>query len=149
MKNETKTILDVSGMSRDEIFDYLVVCMRDRGLYEGSLDPAIMVLAGLMDTYQKAYDNFVGDMTHEEKSREDNVRVVLNPTFTVMATLGEQIRKYMRDLGLVVAKPAGFVSQEKDKMPSQGDKLTTMLGMVAQPRMAVYKKAAKKKKEAE
>lgn len=144
MKQGTKTILDVSGMSRDEIFDCLVVCMRDRGLYEESLDPAIMVLSGLIETYQKAYDNFVNDMTHEEFSRENNSRTVLNPTFAVISTLGEQIRKYMRDLGLVVAKPAGFVSQEKETcVPNQGDKLTTMLGMVAQPRIAVYKKNKK------
>lgn len=141
---------DISGMSRIEIYECLKECMQDRGLYEKSLDPAITMLASLFKTYMEAYEDFLDRMTYDETSREGNSRTILNPTFQVQATLSEQIRKYMRDLGLVVAKPAGFVSQSKGKdVPNQGDKLTTMLDMVAQPRMSVYKKTTRKKKEAE
>lgn len=139
--------MDVGGMSRDELFDYLVACAQDRGLYDSSLDPALMTLAGMMYAYQRYFEQVVAEPVIESETTGGAPKPLLNPAFNAMAMLGEQIRKYMRDLGLVVAKPAGFVSQEKETAPaSQGDKLTTMLGMVAQPHMAVYKRPTAKKK---
>lgn len=140
----SKTALDFSGMSREEIFDYLVVCMRDRGLYEESLDPALMVLAGMCYAYQCYYDKTVASPVIYSETTGGAPKPLLNPAFNALSVLGEQIRKYLRDLGLVVAKPAGFVSQSKEVAPtSQGDKLAAMLETVAQPRMAVYKKRVK------
>lgn len=140
----SKTALDFSGMSREEIFDYLVVCMRDRGLYEESLDPALMVLAGMCYAYQCYYDEAVASPVICSETTGGAPKPLLNPAFNALSVLGEQIRKYLRDLGLVVAKPAGFVSQSKEVAPtSQGDRLTAMLETVAQPRMAVYKKRVK------
>lgn len=140
-KEKKKTMLDVTSMSRDEIFDYLVACARDRGLYDSSLDPAIMTLAGMMYAYQRYYEEVTAEPVIVSETTGGAPKPLLNPAFTALATLGEQIRKYMRDLGLVVAKPAGFVSQEKEIAPtSQGDKLSTMLEMVARPRMTMYKR---------
>lgn len=147
MSKKEKTIMDVAGMSRDEIFDYLVVCVRDRGLYDSSLDPAIMSLAGMLYVFQRYFEQVVAEPVIDSETTGGAPKPLLNPAFTAMATLGEQIRKYMRDLGLVVAKPAGFVSQEKEVAPtSQGDRLSTMLEMVTRPRMTVYKRAAAQKK---
>lgn len=134
-------MLDVTGMSREEIFDCLVGCARDRGLYDSSLDPAFVTLAGMMFAYQRYYEEVVASPVVKSATTGGAPKPLLNPAFTAMATLGEQMRKYMRDLGLVVAKPAGFVSQEKEIAPtSQGDRLTTMLEMVGQPKVAVYKR---------
>lgn len=145
-RDAEKTMLDVTGMSRDEIFDCLIACARDRGLYDSSLDPAFVTLAGMMFAYQRYYEEVVASPVVESKTTGGAPKPLLNPAFTAMATLGEQIRKYMRDLGLVVAKPAGFVSQEKDVAPtSQGDRLTTMLEMVGQPKVAVYKRVKSEK----
>lgn len=140
-KDGDKTMLDVTGMSREEIFDCLVGCARDRGLYDSSLDPAFVTLAGMMFAYQRYYEEVVASPVVKSATTGGAPKPLLNPAFTAMATLGEQMRKYMRDLGLVVAKPAGFVSQEKEIAPtSQGDRLTTMLEMVGQPKVAVYKR---------
>lgn len=139
-------VMNVSGMSRDELFVYLVACARDRGLYESSLDPALMTLAGMVYAYQRYYEQVVAEPVIDSETTGGAPKPLLNPAFNAMSVLGEQIRKYLRDLGLVVAKPAGFVSQEKEVAPtSQGDKLTTMLGIVAQPRMSVYKRPPKRK----
>lgn len=145
---KSSNIFSVDGMSRGEIFEHLKGCMQERGLYEESLDPAILMLAGLMETYQKYFDEVKEERVIRSETTGGAPKPLLNPAFNAMSMLAEQIRKYMRDLGLVVAKPAGFVSQDKDTgVPNQNDKLTTMLGMVARPRMAVYKKTRKKQAE--
>lgn len=136
------TTFELTG-TQEEIYASLVSSMKERGLYEESLTPSIVMLASLIRTYNNAYDEVCDQVTYTEISREEKERHVINPAFQAMATLSEQIRKYMRDLGLVVAKPAGFVSQSKEPSPNQGDKLSSMIEMVSHPKMSVYKKAKK------
>lgn len=126
-------------MTREEITDELRQCMKERGVYDESLEPAMRILATQMHAYQVAATEVEAEMVIAETSREDDLRRRVNPAFTVMSTLGEQIRKYMRDLGLVVAKPAGYVSKEKDTAPKSGDRLTSLMEAITEPKAKVYK----------
>lgn len=126
-------------MTKEQHLEELRECMKQRGVYDTSLEPAMGMLAELMHTYDGAAAEVNEEMIVSETSREDDLRRRLNPAFTIMSTLGEQIRKYMRDLGLVVAKPAGFVSQEKDTAPKTGDRLLNMVEAITAPKPIVYK----------
>lgn len=118
-------------MTKEEYIVELRQSMKARGVYDKSLEPAIGMLASLMAVYDEATGTVTGKVLITQTSREGDDRAILNPAFQAMATAGEQIRKYMRDLGLVVAKPAGFVSQEKDNAPKEGDKLMSVISMVS------------------
>lgn len=135
-------------MTKEEIITMLKDSMEARGVYDVSLNPAIDMLASLMIVYNEAVEAVGADITILQTSREGDDRTILNPAFQAMATTGEQIRKYMRDLGLVVAKPAGFISQEKDPTPKQGDKLMNMMELVSHPKPRLYKGGKKKETEA-
>lgn len=115
-------------------------CLEGKGLYDPTLDPAIKTLASIMERYDDVHDAVGKEILITQISREGDVRHMLNPAATLEVQLAEQIRKYMRDLGLVVAKPAGFVSQEKDTRPRNGDKLVTLLSSIEQPKAKLYKK---------
>lgn len=127
-------------MKKEKHFEELKMCMEDKGLYDPTLDPAIRTLASVMERYDEVHAAVGREMLVEQESREGDRRVLLNPAAQFEVSLGEQIRKYMRDLGLVVAKPAGFVTQEKDSRPRSGDKLVTMLEKMDQPKVQLYKR---------
>lgn len=133
MKTKMKTKEDYYIILRD--------AMDERGVYDESLDPAINVLSGIMAAYDKAQESVIKDgLIYTEESREGNIRHVTNPAFLLMNQLSEQIRKYMRDLGLVVAKPAGFVSTEKDTTTRPGDSLKAMIETLNAPQPKKYRK---------
>ena len=115
--------------------------LEGRGLYDESLEPAIGVLSGLLcrlETIRKSIDEN-GTMI-EQVSREGNVRQLLNPAVSAEISCVEEVRKYFRDLGLSVAKPAGFVNQEKDARPRTGDRLVSLMEGLGDSRPSYYKK---------
>lgn len=125
-----------------EIFARLVEAMEERGLYDESLDPAIRMLASVMELYEQAHKAVGDELLIVQTSREGEKRVIINPAFQAESVCAEQIRKYMRDLGLVVAKPAGMVSREKDTRPRSGDKLVTLMEAMENPRPRLYRRKA-------
>lgn len=133
-------------MEKEEILEMIKESMEARGVYDKSLDPAVSMLASLMSTFEQASEEVNGNITVEQTITDGYIRKVVNPALQPMLTTSEEIRKYMRDLGLVVAKPAGFVSQEKDSAPKQGDRLMSMMELVSHPKPRIYK--CGKKKEA-
>lgn len=126
-------------MTTKKHYEELRQCLEAKGLFDDSLDPAVRTLAGLMERYDKAHAEVGRQLLITQTSREDNPRTILNPAAQLEIQLAEEIRKFMRDLGLVVAKPAGFVSQEKDSRPRNGDKLVSMMEQIEQP-VKLYKK---------
>lgn len=126
------------------IFGQLVEAMEERGLYDESLDPAITMLASVMELYEQAHEAVGKELLIVQTSREGEKRVIINPAFQAESVCAEQIRKYMRDLGLVVAKPSGMVSREKDTRPRPGDKLVALMETMEAPRPRLYRKKAAK-----
>lgn len=76
-------------------------------------------------------------------SREGNPRTILNPAVSAEIQCTEEIRKYFRDLGLSVAKPAGFVNQEKDARPRTGDRLVSLMEGLGGQKPTLYRKKEK------
>ena len=132
-KEETKK------KTKEDYYLILRDAMDERGVYDTSLDPAVKILAGLMVTYDDLQGETESGLILNEYSREGNVRHVTNPAFQLIQSVTEQIRKYMRDLGLVVAKPAGFVSTEKDNT-RPGDSLKAMIETLNAPQPKKYSK---------
>lgn len=116
--------------------------LESRGLYDPSLEPAIGVLAGLLCRLDSIRESIDRDGTMIESiTREGNTRMSLNPAVQAEISCTEEVRKYFRDLGLAVAKPAGFVNQEKDSRPRSGDRLVSLMESLGSSRPAVLKRA--------
>lgn len=110
------------------------------GRYRDGYGLAIRQLAVELALYDSVLEALGKDITVEEVSREGNPRLNLNPAFNVLGQLGEQIRKLMRDLGLVVAKPAGYTGVERVD-PARTDTLTAMLEDAAGGVPKLYRRA--------
>lgn len=115
--------------------------LEGRGLYDESLEPAISVVAGLLTRLDAVRKSIEEDGTMlEQVSREGNTRRYLNPAVQCEVQITEEIRKYFRDLGLSVAKPAGFVNQEKDARPRTGDPLMNLMQSLGSAKPKTMKK---------
>lgn len=117
----------------------IVKALQQRGLYEESLDLAIETLASLLETNEAAKILIEQEPVIVQYSREGSERRIANPATQLYLSTTEEIRKYMRDLGLVVAKPAGFVAQEKDDHPRQGDSLNALLTTISNTKPKEFK----------
>lgn len=118
--------------------------MEARGLYDESLEPAIGVLAGLLCRLDTIRESIAEEGTMlTVVSREGNPRTILNPAVSAEIQCTEEIRKYFRDLGLSVAKPAGFVNQEKDARPRSGDRLVSLMEGLGGQKPTLYKRKDK------
>lgn len=128
---------------KDYYAGQLRLAMEGLGRYDENYGPAIRQLASAMEQYDRAVEAIGEDLVVETESREGDRRLLLNPAFQAVNILGEQIRKWMRDLGLVVAKPAGYTGQEKDRSGAKVDAFATMLSDMAHPKVRLYKRSAK------
>lgn len=118
--------------------------LEGRGLYDESLEPAIGVLAGLMYRLDTIRESVAEEGTMlTVVSREGNPRSVLNPAVQAEIQCTEEILKYFRDLGLSVAKPSGFVNQEKDARPRTGDRLVSLMEGLGGQKPTLYRKKEK------
>ena len=114
-------------MNKVDYQQNIISALTERGLYDESLDLAIETLAGLLETHERVEAELVNEPYITQYSREGDERRLANPMSNLYVSTTEAIRKWMRDLGLVVAKPAGYVAQEKDDRPRQGDSLNCVL----------------------
>lgn len=129
-----------------EIHDDLVECMVGRGLYEEALEPMIWDLAALKERFAQVNEAMSEGMEINNKSREGKDRIKVSPAASLLVPIAEEIRKYMRDLGLAVAKPAGFVATEKDPRSPAGDKLMSMMAVIGGKKKKEFKMTKKAKK---
>lgn len=128
------------GKKRKDYAGQVRAAMVGLGRYSENYDPAIGQLASAMEQYDKAVETVGENLVIEQVSREGESRAVLNPAFNAVSVLGDQIRKWMRDLGLVVAKPAGYTGQERDGA-ARGDALAAMLAEMGPGKPRLYKRA--------
>lgn len=128
-------------MTKTDYIGKIREALEERGVYDESLDITIEKLAMLYEQFDKASAVVGDEMVITQKSREGDERQLLNPAAPFLSTLAELIRKYNRDLGLMVAKPAGFIAQEKDTRPRSGDNLMSIMERIEQPKAKKYKRA--------
>lgn len=128
-------------MTKTDYIGKIREALEERGIYDESLDITIEKLAMLYDQFDRACEVVSGEMVVHQISREENERQLLNPVAPYLGTLAELIRKYSRDLGLMVAKPAGFIAQEKDTRPRSGDNLMSIMERIEQLKAKKYKRA--------
>lgn len=129
-----------------EFHDELVECMVGRGLYEETLEPMIWDLAALKERFAQVNEAMSEGLEINNKSREGKDRIKVSPAASLLVPIAEEIRKYMRDLGLAVAKPAGFVATEKDPRSPAGDKLMSMMAVIGGKKKKEFKMTKKTKK---
>lgn len=129
-----------------DIHDELVECMVGRGLYEETLEPMIWDLTALKERFAQVNEAMSEGLEINNKSREGKDRIKVSPAASLLVPIAEEIRKYMRDLGLAVAKPAGFVGTEKDPRSPAGDKLMSMMAVIGGKKKKEFKMTKKAKK---
>lgn len=132
---------NTNKMGKTEYVEKIRAALEARGVYDESLDITIGKLAMLYEQFDEASAVVGDEMVITQKSREGDERQLLNPAAPFLSTLAELIRKYNRDLGLMVAKPAGFIAQEKDTRPRSGDNLMSIMERIEQPKVRKYKRA--------
>ena len=128
-----------------DIHDELVECMVGRGLYEETLEPMLWDLAALKVRFSQVNAAMAESLEINNKSREGKDRIKVSPAASLLVPIAEEIRKYMRDLGLAVAKPAGFVATEKDPRSPAGDKLMSMMAVIGGKKKREFKMGKKEK----
>ena len=95
--------------------DIIRVALKKKNRYEDSLELTIHMLACCLSRYaqiQSALDK--DDLVCVSTSREGNDRYSVNPLFVMQEHMGEQIRKYLRELKLTLTLGASGEKEEED-----------------------------------
>lgn len=114
-------------MNKEEWKESIIKACMDAGTYEPFFDATIDTLAQIMESRDKAHEQFVTSgsaptIIHVNKAKEKNV--VKNPILVMELDLNSQALAYWRDLGLT---PAGLkklnADAVKEKNSSNFEKL--------------------------
>ena len=95
--------------------------LEQKGKYNESLEITIHMLASSLTRYAEirtALDD--DDLVVKTLSRENNAKYSINPLFVMQEHMGEQIRKYLRELRLT---NAGASSEEEEGSSNELGKL--------------------------
>lgn len=84
-----------------KIYNYLVDLLKQKGLFDNSLEVQILNVSCQIYQYQKLINAFVGtDSVIEPTKTEKGYKYSRNPLTTDLINLSESLRKNLRELGL-------------------------------------------------
>lgn len=94
-----------------KIYNYLVELMKDKGLFDNSLEIQIMNVSCQIFQLQKLINAFVHtDSTAEPLKTDKGYKYQRNPITSDIVNLSESLRKNLRELGLSLESKVGAVS---------------------------------------
>ena len=84
-----------------KIYNYLVDLLKQKGVFDNSLEVQILNVSCQIYQYQKLINAFVGtDSVIEPTKTEKGYKYSRNPLTTDLINLSESLRKNLRELGL-------------------------------------------------
>ena len=84
-----------------KIYNYLVELLKQKGLFDNSLEVQVLNVSCQIYQYQRLINAFVGtDSVIEPTKTEKGYKYQRNPITTDLINLSESLRKNLRDLGL-------------------------------------------------
>jgi len=86
-----------------KIYNYLVELLKQKGLFDNSLEVQVLNVSCQIYQYQKLINAFVGTESVVEPTKtEKGYKYQRNPLTTDLINLSESLRKNLRELGLTL-----------------------------------------------
>ncbi len=94
-----------------KIYNYLVELLKQKGLFDNSLEVQVLNVSCQIYQYQRLINAFVGtDSVIEPTKTEKGYKYQRNPITTDLINLSESLRKNLRELGLSLESKVTGVS---------------------------------------
>lgn len=94
-----------------KIYNYLVDLLKQKGLFDNSLEVQVLNVSCQIYQYQRLINAFVGtDSVIEPTKTEKGYKYQRNPITTDLINLSESLRKNLRELGLSLESKVTGVS---------------------------------------
>ena len=94
-----------------KIYNYLVELLKQKGLFDNSLEVQVLNVSCQIYQYQKLINAFVGTESVVEPTKtEKGYKYQRNPLTTDLINLSESLRKNLRELGLSLESKVTGVS---------------------------------------